>query len=277
MSEQADVVAVCGHSGMVVTTPWKVTAEAVAAAIQLAAWFDCPRVDRQDRSVAQVCTDERVTAIVVADRQPTLYHVSDPARGLYFHPSFAQQRVARVTRGEPDRLVSAAAVRPGDVIVDATLGRGTDTLVLAAAAQATGRVVGLEASWPLLRLFEHALVNGAQWYPEVMNQLRADAAGVVLWHGAHTAWLAQQGDDSVDVVYFDPIFRHAPKRRSELQEVRAFAAAAPITDAAWDEARRVARRCVVLKERPGFGQFERFELIPDRPHGRTAFGVWRKR
>ncbi len=261
---------------VVVTTPWKETPRALADANRLAAWFNCPRVARRDRSIAQVLADERADVLVVADRQPVLYTAESGDEGLYFHPSFAWQRVSQWRRGEPERLLLAADIRPGDIVVDATLGRGTDTLVFAAAVGRAGQVIAIEASWPLLRLFEDALTSGAAWYSDTMKSLRQDAATITLCHSDHSLWLTEQPDNSVDVVYFDPMFRHATKRRSEVEAVRSFATALAVRDDAWREAQRVARRCVVLKERPGFGQFERFGLTPDRPHGRTAFAVWKK-
>ncbi|WDL97303.1 class I SAM-dependent methyltransferase [Alicyclobacillus sp. ALC3] len=263
-------------SAAVVTTPWKQTPRALAEASRLAEWFCCPQVARGDRSIAQVLADESVDVVIVADRQPVLYTAESGDEGLYFHPSFAWQRIAQWRRGEPERLLLAAEIRPGDTVADATLGRGTDTLVFAAAVGRAGHVIALESSWPLLRLFEDALTSGAAWYSDTVNNLRRDASAITLRHTDHNLWLTEQPDNSVDVVYFDPMFRHATKRRSEVEVVRSFATSLAVQDDAWREAKRVARRCVVLKERPGFGEFERFGLTPDRPHGRTAFAVWKK-
>lgn len=261
---------------LVVTTPWNETERALAEAQRLAAWFDGRTTARRDRSIRDVLSEEGADVVVVADRQPVLYTRDSEDDGLYFHPSFAWQRIAQWRKGELERLLLATNIHLGDTIVDTTLGRGTDTLVFAAAAGADGHVIGIDGSWPLLRLFEDALVNGSPWYSDTLERLREGAAPITLCYLDHAEWLSEQPDDSVDVVYFDPMFRHATKRRSEVETVRSFANSSPIGDVAWREAQRIARRAVVLKERPGFGQFERFRLQPDRPHGRTAFGVWKK-
>ncbi|WDM03118.1 class I SAM-dependent methyltransferase [Alicyclobacillus cycloheptanicus] len=260
----------------VVTTPWKVTERREAEASRLAAWFDCPYVPRRDRSVLQVLQDEAAEALIVADAQPIVYHAADPEHGTFFHPSLAWQRARGLMKGQPDRLVTAMQVAPGDTLVDATLGFGVDTFVLAAAAGRMGRVIAIESSWLLARLFEYTLAYGAAWYPAWADRLQRIAAPIEVCIGSHTEWLRMQPDASVDAVYFDPMFRHATKRASNVDRLRPFAATAPLSSEAWTEAARVVRRCVVLKERPGFGQFERFGLEPDRPRGRTAFGVWRK-
>ncbi|MBX5437867.1 MAG: hypothetical protein IRZ33_11770, partial [Alicyclobacillaceae bacterium] len=94
--------------------------------------------------------------------------------------------------------------------------------------------------------------------------------------GDHADVLAAMAADSVDVVVFDPMFRKPPGRPTAMDPVRVFANPSPLSARAWAEAKRVARRCVVLKERPGSGEFERFGLVPDKPRGRFAFGAWCK-
>src|SRR5256885_973796 len=59
----------------------------------------------------------------------------------------------RARRGEPDPLLTAAGLRPGETVLDATLGLGGDALL---AAHATGtKVIGLEID-PLLGAFTQA-------------------------------------------------------------------------------------------------------------------------
>lgn len=120
---------------VVVTTPWNASASNQARAKQLAAWFEAVFVERQGRSVEAMFQATEATYLVVSGEPPTLYHRRAPIEALFFHPSLAVQRIVKLRRGERDRLVEVAGIRPGDHVIDATLGLGTDTLVLAEAVR----------------------------------------------------------------------------------------------------------------------------------------------
>jgi 16S rRNA (guanine1516-N2)-methyltransferase len=257
---------------VICTTPTKDSTQARQRAIAVGEWFDCPFVVRNQRTLQRLFTEEKVGTVIVADRQPKLYSTDDLLHPLFFHPGMAQQRLIRMRKGEADRLVSVSGLSPGDVVVDATFGLGIDSLVLAAAVGVTGKVIGLESSLCLARLFTFAQATVPTPYPMVDPLLNRIQVRI----GCHTNVLKEMGDNSVDVVYFDPMFRQAPKSDSGLDVARPWANPTALDDEAWLHAQRVARRSVVLKERLGSGQFERFGVEPDKRTQKFAFGVWRK-
>ncbi|GMA48885.1 hypothetical protein GCM10025857_02420 [Alicyclobacillus contaminans] len=177
-------------------------------------------------------------------------------------------------RGQRDRLVRVARIGRGDVVLDATFGLAVDSLVLAAAVGDTGRVLACDSSWLLVRLFQYAQRYEGHLYPSLQPLL----ARIEAHCGDHVAVLQQMSDNAVDVVYFDPMFRHPLHNpSSDLESVRGLANPAPLAHDAWREALRVARRAVVLKERPDSGEFERFHLHPDKPRAKFAYGVaWKE-
>jgi 16S rRNA (guanine1516-N2)-methyltransferase len=254
-----------------VTTPRKTTREQIRLSSDIAAWCGCRYAARRDRALERMFHDEEVDVIVVAD-DPAKVHHRLGAQPLFFHPSMAAQRFIRQARGEQDRLLVAAGVKAGDTVVDATLGLASDALILAHAVGSAGRVVGLESSIvtaTMLRVVQHF---GSHQYAMAANLLRQVEIRAV----SHEDWLSEQPDGSVDVIYFDPMFRSPNEDSSSLAPLRSFADTSPLSERAISEAKRVARRTVVIKERPSLDLFRGHGFVPDHPRRKVAYGVWHK-
>lgn len=239
---------------------------------EVGSWFGVPVLLRRRRSVQAMFDDEGVDVILVADEFVTIYHRSDAQTPIFFHPGMAMQRIRGLNKGQSDRMIEAAGIRSNDSVLDATLGHGADSLVAAHVVGDAGRVIGIEASWYLVRLFQFAQTHAAMQFPRIERDLRRIEA----YAGNHLDFLRSMGENTVDVVLFDPMFRLPPKHHTDLAAHRPLSYPWRLTEEAFREAKRVARRAVVLKERPGFGELERFGLLPDKPKARFAYGVWRK-
>jgi SAM-dependent methyltransferase len=151
-----------------------------------------------------------------------------------------------------DPFLEAAGLGPGDAVLDCTLGLGADALVAAAAVGPGGRVVGLEAS-PAL----------AAWVAEGLARLGDEPARrVEVRAGEHGAALAALPPRSFDVVAFDPMFRHARAEPGGFDVVRRLADPRPLEPAALLAARRVARRCVIVKDGAPGWDLARLGLTP---------------
>ncbi|MCL6518092.1 class I SAM-dependent methyltransferase [Alicyclobacillus sp.] len=273
MFDHLSAVPQADEGTLVCVTPWSATLQAQARAEALAAWFRCPLVPRGRRSIEQVFAEEGVSGVLVAEDPPRLYHRAQPGQPFFFHPGLARPRLAALAHGLPDRLLRVAGIRPGDVVVDATLGTGTDSLVLAYGVGPDGRVIAIESSWVLARLFAWAKRENGHGYPGMRELL----ARIEVVYGDNEQVMAAMASDSADVVYFDPMFRRPiAEQDATIAPARPWTDPRPLSDAAWREAQRIARRCVVLKERPASDQFARFGLVPDKPRAKIAFGVWNK-
>jgi hypothetical protein len=157
-----------------------------------------------------------------------------------------------VSPTDRDPFLEAAGIRPGDTVLDATLGLGADALVASAACGPGGRVVALEGSAAL-----------AAWVAEGLRRLDAEPARrIEVRAGDHLAALAALPARSVDVVAFDPMFRHARAQPGGFDLVRALADARPLRAEAVAEARRVARRAVVVKDGAPGWDLARLGLTP---------------
>jgi SAM-dependent methyltransferase len=157
-----------------------------------------------------------------------------------------------VSPTDRDPFLEAAGIRPGDEVLDATLGLGADALVAAAACGPGGRVVALEGSRPL-----------AAWVAEGLRRLEAEPARrIEVRAGDHLAALGALPPRSFDVVAFDPMFRHARSQPGGFELVRALADPRPLQAEAVAEARRVARRWVVVKDGAPGWDLARLGLTP---------------
>ncbi len=193
--------------------------------------------------------------LVLTCRGPRL-HVAGSAP-VWWHPGLIGPRLAYPER---DAVARALDLRAGDTVVDATLGLGHDALVLAARG---AKVVALERVAPLLWFTADGMWRHYPALTRRVSFVRAD----------HGEWLRRAADDSADHVFLDPMFPPGRAGTSHnLAPLRGFAQGG-LGREVLDEARRVARRNVLLRLAPG-------EALPPgaRPAGsrRVAYALWRR-
>jgi SAM-dependent methyltransferase len=254
-----------------VTTSLHPTAEELAAAHAAAARWALPFAERGRRPLGEVRAGAKVEGLLVLTSRsaslalPGRSGGADPAaepQAQAWSPGMGALRAKRVARqiaaGRPphpadrDPFFEAAGIRPGDAVLDCTLGLGADALVAAVAAGPGGRVTGIEGSAAL-----------AAWVGEGLARSTlpgADRIEVVA--GDHAAVLAALPDRSYDVVCFDPMFRHARAEPGGFDVVRALADARPLAPEALERARRVARRWVLVKDGAPGWDLARLGLTP---------------
>jgi 16S rRNA (guanine1516-N2)-methyltransferase len=234
-----------------------------AEADELAARFGLRAEARAGRPLHRVLDDARgAPVLVLAARRADLYQRH---RAFRASAGMALLRLLRARRGEQDPLVAAAGLRPGDRVLDATLGLGGDALL--ASQETAAKIVGVESSG-LLAAFTQAalrrLPEAAREAGERIEVLRAD----------HRAFLRAQSDGSFDVVLLDPMFRRAGEAAPLFELLRAHADHEPLAAATLREARRVARRGVLVKDAARGHELQRLGLAPllSRRSAAIAFG-----
>ncbi|MGI5820143.1 MAG: class I SAM-dependent methyltransferase [Armatimonadota bacterium] len=231
----------------VITTSRRTDPELVERARRWAERLGRPLVDRADRSLAQICEGEGIEAVltVTAERIGLVI----PADGVeyFFHPSMARTRIRNIIRGSGDPMVTAMGLSRGDSVLDCTLGRATDATVASWVVGEEGCVVGYEAHPLLAALTIDGLANyeidgaGVQ---EAMRRIDAR-------HGDCREVLPGLQSDSFDVVYFDPFFGEMVERSQAMMPLRRIGLHAPIPRETYEQASRVARRAIVVKQRRG--------------------------
>lgn len=190
---------------------------------------------------------------------------------LFFHPGMAKPRIRAFQQGRRDVMAAAMGLEPGLSVLDCTLGLGADAIVTSFVVGATGRVVGLETVPALAEVVRRGMATYDFPHADIVEAMRR----IQVVHGNHRRYLAALDDNSFDVVYFDPLFRDPVQETIHMQPWRELGSASPLTESTLMEARRVARRRVVVKERSDGGVFEQLgiERIEGGKGSRIAYGI----
>lgn len=151
----------------------------------------------------------------------------------------AALRLKEIAKGRTeDPLQRVGELAPGERVLDATLGFAQDARVAARLVGASGSVVGIESSLPLAVLAEATLRREGS---------PASSAPIEVRHADSGAVLRAMPSTSVEVVLFDPMFGRALSSQPGFEMLRRLADPAPLTPEVLAEARRVARRVVLIK------------------------------
>lgn len=254
---------------MLVTTTYDPTADMVNRSKQIADRLQGQWVPRLKNSITKLRVLYGKEAImVVSEKDLKYYHMGETA--AFFHPSTAMVRIKRLLSAETDILVKVSNVQQGDAVLDCTAGLASDAIVFSYIVGSQGKVTALESEAPLCLLLEEGLTRYLSHVPELIQAMRQ----IEMIHSDHLSYLKQLSDASYDVVYFDPMFRRPIKESSSLSPIRDFANHHPITLEAIKEARRVARKTVVLKEHCDSQEFERLGFTTlFKSNTKIAYGV----
>lgn len=224
---------------------------------------------RNRRSIAKLIKTSGAKELLVVASDGLHLHTG-PGRPLRFHPGMAFLRVERLLRGERDPLIEATAVRPGDSVLDCTAGLAADAIVFAHAVGDEGSVVALESEKALCFL----VAEGLKRHRTESEAVNAAMRRIELRCVDHRIYLREQPSKSVDVVYFDPMFRRPITASPGMEPLRDAANPSALTVETIEQAARVARRAVVVKEHAGGGEWERLGFANvTRTDGKIAYGV----
>ncbi len=241
----------------VVTTSLKADPASAREAAEWAARLGTRAVRRSGRPVPALCREEAVDgALVLSPGRPPTFMPADGGMRYYYHPGMALTRIRNLLKGLGDPMVTAMRLQPGDAVLDCTLGRASDALVASSVVGPTGRVVGLELS-PLLA---ELTIHGLRTYEPAAERLTPVFRRIEAHRGDHLAFLRDAAEGAFDVVCFDPLFEEPVEASSGMEPFRPLADAQPLRPEAVAEARRVARRCVVIKERPDSSLWDRLQV-----------------
>ncbi len=184
---------------------------------QLVTRYGLCKIERQSRDDALVVT-----------RKGLALRVS--GKLMYWHPGLLHTLREARTRHP---WVKLGELTKGDRVLDCTLGLGTDARFISEITQTT--VVGIEQSLEIYLISEEGLQSAG--------------ANIDVRLGHSLDFLKQQKNHSFDVIIADPMFpKHLLKQSQNLSIVRNFASFQTLNLTWLDEARRVARRCVLVKD-----------------------------
>jgi SAM-dependent methyltransferase len=249
---------------LAVTTPHAPSAADLASAQEAARRHVLPFVHRADRAFDRLAGVAGVDALLVLSAGEAALWIEGAL--TRWDPGMGALRLKRLRGGERttrDGFLEAAAIAPGESVLDATLGLGADALVAAEAVGPGGRVVGLEASRPLAALVAEGLARLDDPAARRIEVVHADAA----------AFLAPRPPRSFDLVTFDPMFREPRAQPPGFDLVRRLADPRPLAPETLAAARRVARRAVLVKDGAPGRDLARLGLVP-LPSARGAHRLY---
>ena len=265
MAEQSKISAIVTtvRRGQRYTVANRALAERTAAALSI------PNVPRGNDSLEEMRAAYGVDAVLVARRG--LLTLVTAEGELFFHPGMAHLRIKNLLLGHGDHLVSALGLTEGMSVLDCTLGTGADAIVESFAVGASGVVTVLESN----ALIAAVIADGLAHATGDNYDMHAAMRRIEVHHADALDFLRTQETGSFDVVYFDPMFRRPLHESAGMNALRVLADMRALTEEAVAEARRVARRRVVMKERQGSAEFERlgFDMLMGGKYSRIAYGV----
>lgn len=212
-------------------------------------------VPRKKRSIRKI-SEEYQANVIVAGKNRYEYYAFGTDEPFFFHPNSAAFRLKRVARGEAEPFLQAVQLEKNDTILDCTLGLGADAMLAAFIVGEYGRVVGVEANPNVAFIVAH----GMGTYDTTELPLTACMRQIEVVQAEAIDFLKHQPDNAFDVVYMDPMFEELIEESNNFQALRTAGAHVTLTDEWVSEAKRVAKKRVVLKAHYRSTWFEKYQF-----------------
>ncbi len=234
----------------------------------LATQLGCAYFSRPDGPLENFASAQQLDVIIVVGH----FRLVLWTRGqqLRYHPNTAALRILSLLRGDGSPLADTMQLRPGDQILDCTCGLGADAITAAHIVGQSGQVRALESSQLLALLVQHGM---ATYVHPTTDAVTEAMRRVEVEHADYANILPTLPDNSFDIVYFDPMFQSTIDTANGLDIVRLFAQSGGPQPEDIAHATRVARRCVVMKDRlPGL-ELKRLGFTPGKKSRRFGYGT----
>ncbi|SFL87088.1 Putative SAM-dependent methyltransferase [Gracilibacillus orientalis] len=238
---------------MIITTAGRVTPQLIQYAQRLSANYQIQYIKRNGYSIQQL-KDYHQTDIFVAGKDRLFVSSLNDKNNLFFHPNLAMVRAKRLLRKEEDPFVATAKLEKGMSVLDCTVGLASDSIIASLAVGSNGFVTGLEGS-KVIYIITNEGLKTCNSTNEIFNKAMRR---IKIEHVPHLEYLKQQETNAYDVVYFDPMFHEAIDTSEGLNSMRVHALADEPTIEALEEAKRIARKRVVLKDHWKSDRFSRY-------------------
>ena len=225
-------------------------------------------IERNKRSIARIQRDYESAVLVAGSERYDLYRIG-MEQPLFFHPNSAAFRLKRIITGETDPLIETAQLVNGDSFLDCTLGLGSDSIIASFVVGDAGRVHGIEGDADIAFITGRGLKSYDSYSDELIKAMES----VQVIHADAVRFLESQPDASWDVVYIDPMFSAPIAESSNFTPLRKVGLQSKLTEKWVEEAKRVSKRRVVVKDRFDSPVFDTFNFVRRiRPNTKFHFG-----
>ncbi|WP_377889015.1 class I SAM-dependent methyltransferase [Alkalihalobacillus sp. R86527] len=237
---------------MIFTTAGRPTSSSINEAKRLSVFYSGTYIDRNKRSVKEIMTGSQEPVIVYGNNRLHLY-VDNSTEPIFFHPNSAMFRCKSLAKGNSDPFIEACGLKEGMSLLDCTAGLASDSIVGSFITGVSGRVDACEGSLLGILLQDglHRWDSGNQQINQAIRRL------TVTWKRYEDVLPTIQ-DNGYDVVYFDPMFEETILESDGVQGIRRIALYDGLSADMVSEAKRIAKKRVVLKD---FWKSNRFEQL----------------
>jgi len=257
---------------MIVTTAGRTNEVMLNQAISVARDLNGRFVDRRKRSVQAIQEIERDDCIVVGKEKLELYPFGE-REPFFFHPNSASFRIKRLLNDEHDPFVEAASLQKGMTMLDCTLGLASDSIVASFVTGSEGKVTGIEGNSHL----SYIVAKGLKEWQTDIGEMNEAMKRIEVIHNNSLNVLQSLPDKSYHCVYFDPMFEEHILESDGIRALSRFAVYEELTQELIDEAYRVAKERVILKDHFRSKRFEKFNFqVYKRKTAKFHFGVIEK-
>ena len=231
---------------VVVTTDRRPTPEMIAEAERLSSKLGAPLVKRRHRTLSSIKREyQRPVLVVGKDLNLTLYTLK--GQKLFFHPGLFKIRLINYLESGKESMVEAMDLKEGETVLDCNLGLAQDALMAAFVSKMP--VVGLEKEPVIYEIVKRGLetfkpkgrLKVAEFAYSLVKPVLAD----------NYQFLKAQPDKSYDIVYFSPMFVKPKWKDGVMMPFREVAPKDFVSPEVLREAKRVARKRVVIKVNKG--------------------------
>ena len=235
----------------------------------LAKQTGAPFIIRGRQSLALLRETYQMDQILVFTQKGPIIHT--PMGQYFFHLSMADLRIKGLIIGKHDHMTNAMQLTPGISVLDCTLGLATDAIVASFVTGVGGRITGLESASLIAIVARLGLADFTHSSSDITAALRR----IEVIQADYYQYLPSLPDNSYDIVYFDPMFRHPINSSSSLKSIRTIADNRPLSLEIIEQAYRVANKRVVLKEKSSSSEFHRlgFAKLVGGKHSSIQYGV----
>lgn len=257
---------------MFVTTSGRTNAEMIHTAIEIAAQLKIPYIQRNKRSILEMQMEQNCGCLVVGKERVELFDNREP-NPFFFHPNSAMFRIKRIINGDHDPFVEAAQLKKGMSLLDCTLGLAADSIVASFVVGDMGKVTGVEGQKYIAYVVGRDLKTWNSGIYEINTAMRR----IKVVAENSLKYLKSLPTENYDCVYFDPMFEEKILESDGIKALGLFALYENLNEQLVNEAIRVAKHRVILKDHYLSTRFQRFGFHPfRRKSSKFHFGVIEK-
>jgi hypothetical protein len=238
---------------MFVTTAGRTNEHMIEKATETAAILEVEYIPRNKRSIKSIQKEMDSDCIVVGKERHELFGKGE-RQPFFFHPNSAMFRIKRLMNQEHDPFADAIRLSNGMSFLDCTLGLASDSIVASYLVGKKGRVIGVEGQTFLAFLVK----TGLSTWDSGLSAMNAAMKRIHVVHENALHVLQSLPTESIDCVYFDPMFEESVLESDGIKALGQFALYDDLHEETVREALRVSRQRVVLKDHYRSSRFEKF-------------------